>query len=118
MMRTKAKTQRARKGNHLWRDHGLRPGAGHNNHAGVVDDTKRAAAVIEANRLEQEVLSFKTGEAWIVLKEQPARVSKGKTGTLRSDGLTRQHHPMRRGVVLHLLARGLVVLARAPWWIT
>src|SRR5262252_5602207 len=67
--------------------------------------------LIEASRLEQEVFCFKARKAGIVLKEQPARVGQGQAGTLGGDRLARQCHPMRRGVFLHLLARGLVVLA-------
>src|SRR4029450_11280626 len=117
-MGAKDKTQRAGKGHHLRRDHCLRSGAGDHQHAGVVDDTKGAPAVIEARRLEQEVLGLKSREARVVLNEQPARVGQRQAGTLRSDGLTGEHHAVWRGVVLHLLARGLVVFPRPLWWIT
>jgi hypothetical protein len=52
-----------------WR---IRPAAGDNQDTGVVDDAKRAAAVMEAYRLEQKVLGLEPGEAGVVLNEQSA----------------------------------------------
>ena len=111
-----AKAQRAGKGVHLGGDDGIRTGAGGDHDAGVVDDTDRAAAVHEARRLEQEVLGLEAGEAWIVLNEQPAREGQHQPGALRGDRLAGHHHAVRRGVVLHLLAGGEVILARALRW--
>src|SRR5262249_28164318 len=100
MMSPKGEAQCARKGHHLRRNHGVRSRAGNHNHAGIVDDTTRAAPVIEAYRLEQEVFRFKAGEAWGVLEEQPARVGQGERGTLRTHHLAGENHTVRRGVVL------------------
>src|SRR5262245_11983912 len=113
MMSPKGEAQCARKGHHLRRNHGVRSRARNHNHAGIVDDTTRAAPVIEAYRLEQEVFRFKAGEAWGVLEEQPARVGQGERGTLRTHHLAGENHTVRRSVVLHLLTRPVVVLPRA-----
>src|ERR1700730_11941556 len=96
MMGAKCKTQRVAKGNHLSGDHGLRSGATHNKHTGIVDDAARATAIIEACGLEQEVFRLKAGEARVVLKEQSARVGQGEAGTLRNHRLVGEHHTMRR----------------------
>jgi hypothetical protein len=71
-MGAEAEAQRLRKGDYLRRDHGIRPTAGDNQDTGVVDDAKRAAAVMEAYRLEQKLLGLETGEARVVLNEQSA----------------------------------------------
>jgi hypothetical protein len=55
MMGAQGEAQRARKGRHLRRNYGFRSRAGDHNHADVVGDAKRAAPVMEAYRLEQEV---------------------------------------------------------------
>src|SRR5262245_16851227 len=95
MMSPKAEAQRARKGNHLRRDHRLRPRARDYDHAGIVDDTTRAAPVIEADRLEQEVFCFKARKARIVLEEQSTRVGQGESGTLRSRRFAGEQYPVR-----------------------
>src|SRR5262249_53447157 len=51
MMSPKGEAQCARKGRHFRRDHRLRSRARHHHHAGVVDDAKRAAAVVEPDCL-------------------------------------------------------------------
>ena len=70
--------------------------------------------VHEARGLEQEVLGLEAGEARVILDEQAARVGQHQAGTLGGDGLVAEAHAVRRGVVLHLLARREVVFAGAP----
>jgi hypothetical protein len=67
-----AETERAGEGGDLRRDDGVGPGAGGEQHGGVVDDADRADARHEARRLEQERARFEPSEACIVLDEQPA----------------------------------------------
>jgi hypothetical protein len=105
-VRSESVAEGAGEGGHLRRDDGVGPGAGGEQHGGVVDDADRADAGHEAGRLEQEGLCLEASEARVVLDEQPARVGQHQAGTLQGDGLVglSQPHPMRRGVVLHLLA--------------
>ena len=114
-MRAEAEAERAGEGGHLRCDDGVGPRAGGEQHGGVVDDADRADARHEARRLEQEGARLETGEARIVLDEQPARVGQHQTGTLQGDRLAglSEPHAVRRGVVLHLLAGREVVFAGA-----
>src|SRR5215467_11122447 len=70
VMRPKHNAQGARKGHHLRRNHGVRSRARYHHHTGVVDDAKRAAAIVEADCLEQEVLRFKARKSRVVLEKQ------------------------------------------------
>jgi hypothetical protein len=109
----------AGEGQHLRGDGGIGPGAGGEQHAGIVDDTDRADATHEASRLKHERFGLEAGEPRIVLDEQPARVGQHQPGALDGDDLAGrarfgEEHAMRRGVVLHLLSGREVVFAGAP----
>ena len=118
-MRAEAEPERAGEGGDLRRDDGFGPRAGGEQHGGVVDDADRADTCHEARRLEQEGAGLETGEARIVLDEQPARVRQHQAGTVQGDGLAGlsakrpECHAVRRGVVLHLLPGREVVFAGA-----
>ena len=101
---------------HLGGDEGLSTGAGDDHHTGVVDDAQRTRPIHEADGVEQELLGFETGVARIVLDEQQARIGQHQTRTLRSHGLAAEAHAVRRGVVLHLLARTEPVFPGALRW--
>ena len=115
-VRAEPEAQGAGEGRHLRRDDGVGTGAGGEQDAGVVDDADRTDARHEADRLQQERFGLEAGEPRVVLDEQPARVGQHQAGALHGDGLAgwRKRHPMRRGVVLHLLAGREVVFAGAP----
>src|SRR5262249_34088117 len=112
----KTKAKSAGKGDHLRGEHSIGTRAGDNQRAGVVDHTTWARAVIEAGRLKKEVLRLKAGVARVVLKEQPARIAEHQPGALCLDRLAIELHAVRGGIVLHLLARAKVILARALRW--
>src|SRR6516165_9948738 len=86
-MRAELEPQTPSEGNHLRRNHGVRSRARHHHHAGIVNDATRAAPIVEAYRLEQEVLRLKARKPRVVVEEQPARVGQGQAGTLRSHRL-------------------------------
>src|SRR5262249_52447548 len=112
----KTKNKSAGKSEHLRGEHSIGTRAGDNQRAGVVDHTTWARAVIEAGRLKKEVLRLKAGVARVVLKEQPARIAEHQPGALCLDRLAIELHAVRGGIVLHLLARAKVILARALRW--
>ena len=105
--------QAAREGGHLRGDHGIRPGAAGQDDAGVVDDAARRGAVHELRGAQQEVLGIEALEGRVVLDEQAPRIRQRQSRALRDEGLAGDFQPVRRGVVLHLLAGREVVLARA-----
>ena len=74
-------------------------------HSGHTPSMKRAAC-------EQEVLGLEAREPRVVLDEDPPRVGQDQARALGLDGLAADPDPVRRGVVLHLLARLEVVFAR------
>jgi hypothetical protein len=97
--------QRAGKRGHLGSDEGILAGTAGEHHAGVVDHAHRTDPVHEACGLEQELLGLEAAVARVILDEQAARVGQHQTGTLGAHALLAQAHAVRRGVVLHLLAR-------------
>src|SRR5262245_64225102 len=100
MMGLEGEAQRARKGYHLRRNHGFWSRAGDHNHAGIIDDTTRAAPFIEAYRLEQELFRLEACKPRVVLEEQPARVGERESGTLGCHRPLREHHPVGRSIML------------------
>src|SRR5262249_16583750 len=95
LMSAKTKAESPGKGYHLGGEDSIGTGASDNQHAGIVNHTHRATAVIEAGRLEQEELGLAPRAARIVLKVQPARLGQPQPGAFRANRLARQHHAMR-----------------------
>ena len=71
-MSLEPEAQRARKGDHLGGDDGVRAGAAGDHDAGVVDHAQRAGPVHEPRRFDKEVFGLEAGKFGIVLHEQPA----------------------------------------------
>lgn len=75
------------------------------NHTGVIDNATAAGPLHIGHGLSQEGFTFKPGEPWVVLDKKLPAVSQGKGGALGRKQAVAQFKPMRRGVMLHLLAR-------------
>jgi hypothetical protein len=78
---------------------------------GVIDHAGLAGAVHVAQGLGEEHLVLEAAEARIELKEEHPGVGEHQAGGLHAPDRAAEVQVMRRGVVLHLLARGEVVAA-------
>ena len=104
-MRPKSDAVNSGKGLHLWGEGGVRAGAVADNDAGIIDDTAAAGTLHIRHGLGQEGFAFKPGESRVVLYEKLTTVGQGKAGTLGCKQAAPYFESMRRGVMLHLLAR-------------
>src|ERR1700730_16325854 len=107
--------QRAGKGDHLGGHDGVGAGAVSDDDTGIVDHTERTSTVHEPRCFEKEVFGLEATESWVILGEQAARIGQHQPSTLRGDRLTRDHHAVRRRVVLSLGSWGMPIFARSPW---
>ena len=99
-------------GRHLGHGDHVPPGALEHDHVGVVDHAGLAGAVHVAQGLGEEDLAFEAAELRIELEEEHPGVAEHEAGGLHAPDRAAEVQIMRRGVVLHLLARREVVAPR------
>lgn len=92
------------KGLHRRGETGIRAGAVTDNHTGIIDNAAMAGPLHIRHGFSQEGFTFKSGEFWVVLDKKLPTVCQGKCRALGRKQAVPQFEPMRRGVMLHLLA--------------
>jgi len=115
LMSLEPEAERAGKGEHFRGDGRVRAGAVGDDDTGIVNHTPRTGSVHEPCGLEKEVFGLEAGKFGVVLNVQPARISQHQPGTLGGHRLARDHHAMRRGVVLCFSAWSVPIFPRTPW---
>ena len=98
---------------HFRGEGGIRAGAVTDNDTGIIDDAAAAGALHIGHGLGQEGFAFKPGESRVVLYKKLPTKGQGEAGTLGGKQTAPYFESMRRGVVLHLLAR-LEMIASCP----